>query len=423
MHLDRVADREQFFAKMRCALDEIGTFYAFERITLSPLEDGRQFLPLAKSGFCEERLPFICKTKSGDAIALRMSFPLSIARAYMNHKMYDLQHPLKLFTEGENFFIIPGSALLQSSDEMTFAFLGEEAPVAEAEIMQVAWKAIEKAGVRMESARFRVNATGCMECRSGFRAAFMAYLRSRAARLCKNCKRLLKQAPTKILWCQEEKCAMIGTHAPQILDFLCDVCKKHLRGLLEFLDEVRVPYFLDPKLFREGSWYGRIIFECVYDAKPENTDRSIATTNVLTLVDGGRVSRAVELMTGKRVEMVSGNVFFEAIEQAVFGSGQTRASDRAPVFLVQIGDLAKRKSLAMLEVLREAGIDSRESLGKDSIKIQLRVAERLGARVVLIIGQKEALDDTVIVREMDSGIQETLPQDKLIEFLKRKLNK
>jgi len=88
-----------------------------------------------------------------------------------------------------------------------------------------------------------------------------------------------------------------------------------------------------------------------------------------------------------------------------------------------LGDLAKRKSFTLLETLRAGGIIVRESLGRDSIKVQLKIVERSGCRHALIIGQKEALDGTVIVRETESGIQETIPQEKLIDFLKRKLKK
>ena len=76
-----------------------------------------------------------------------------------------------------------------------------------------------------------------------------------------------------------------------------------------------------------------------------------------------------------------------------------------------------------MESLRLAEIESGEVLGRDSIKSQLKIAERVGARLALVIGQKEAIDGTVIVREMDSGSQETILQNKLVEFLKRKLKK
>ena len=91
------------------------------------------------------------------------------------------------------------------------------------------------------------------------------------------------------------------------------------------------------------------------------------------------------------------------------------------IFLAQLGDAAKRKSLLLFEAFRKAGIDAKSSLGRDSIKSQLRIANRLGVRFTLILGQKEALDGTMILREMDTGVQETIPVEKIVDEVKKRL--
>ena len=93
------------------------------------------------------------------------------------------------------------------------------------------------------------------------------------------------------------------------------------------------------------------------------------------------------------------------------------------VFLVQLGDAAKKKSLTLFENLRKAGVEVKSSLGRDSIKSQLRIANRLGVKYTLIFGQKEALEDTIIVREMETGIQETILLDKIVEDIKKRLKR
>ena len=93
------------------------------------------------------------------------------------------------------------------------------------------------------------------------------------------------------------------------------------------------------------------------------------------------------------------------------------------VFLVQLGEAAKRKSLLLFEDIRKAGIEIKYSLSRDNIKGQLRIAARLGVRFALIFGQKEALEQTVILREMDTGVQETIPLEKIIDELKKRLKK
>ena len=136
------------------------------------------------------------------------------------------------------------------------------------------------------------------------------------------------------------------------------------------------------------------------------------------------MSKAAGLVAGRPLEAAGLVVFFEALE-AYLGRRGIHPSEETKirVFLSQLGELAKRKSLGILETLRTNEIEVRESLGKDSIKSQLKMAEKIGADITLILGQKEALDNTIIVREAFSGIQETIAQDKLIEFLRKKLKK
>ena len=141
----------------------------------------------------------------------------------------------------------------------------------------------------------------------------------------------------------------------------------------------------------------------------------------MILAEGGRLTRAAELMGAKGLEAVAGSILPDAVEQAVF---PPRSLEFTPdVYLAQLGEIARRRSLRVLEMLRLGGITVKESLGRDAIKSQLKLAEKFGAPIALILGQKEVIDQTIIVRETNSGIQETVPQEKLIDFLKRRLKK
>jgi len=93
------------------------------------------------------------------------------------------------------------------------------------------------------------------------------------------------------------------------------------------------------------------------------------------------------------------------------------------IFLVQLGDMGRRKSMKLFEKLHQAGIVVAESLSRDSIKAQLKIADRLGVKFSLILGQQEALDETIIIRDMQSGVQETVPQLKVVDEIKKRLAK
>lgn len=439
---DRMPIEDRVRRKAREILHSIAVAYGFEIMHTAVLEDAKLLAPVVKAGMLEERSPIGCKTAAGTDFMLRPSGALGILRAYQTQKMNDLPHPLKFSFEGESFFFSHARGHIRSVDEWGLIMVGEEGPIAEAEIIQVMWKSLEQFGFDQAKIQLRINAVGCVVCRPSFRSAFTGYFRQKAHRLCKNCKKHVKRSPLRILSCKEETCRMLSQNAPQVLDFLCEACKKHLRGVLEFLDEIRISYFLDSKFFNEGSLYNTILFHFVFSittivppapALPgEESGVGVSEGHAVpatikeswTLAEGGRMSRAGELIVGRKLDVACGFIRLDDLVILCTKKESFALSPEYPqVFLAQLGDLAKRKSLGLIELLRLGGISLRESLGRDSIKSQLKVAERMGAEIALILGQKEALDKTIIVREIQFSNQETVAQDKLIEFLKRKLKK
>lgn len=440
----------------------IARFYGFEEITASPIEAAAALAPLVRAGMLDERPPVRCEIGQGEALLMSPSGALGVARAYFSHRMQSLPQPLKLFfrsrgfsqsskqpTPGRGPDAAPVASGLDRSgisarDEWGVVVIGEESAVAETEIAQIFYRAATELGLGGASLELRLNAVGCAVCRAPYRASLTAYLRRHAGRLCARSRREIRRAPTRIFSCAEERCRGVAAGAPQALDFLCVRCKKQLKYFLEFLDEAGIPYSLDPRFFRDGSWYTEIVFALLcalpdpplggsgsasasdpgeHDPMRGSADEALrsAPGEKCVFAEGGRISQAAALIGGKDTPAAAGVLFLDAIAAAAARRDAPPGS--AEVFFVQLGDLAKRRSFEILETLREAEIDARESLGRDSIKIQLKIAERVGARFAVILGQKEALDGTIIVRETGSGIQETVPQEKLTDFLKKKLKK
>ncbi len=436
MLYNRLPEREAVVTYLDSIAAELAGFYGFEKIATSVVDEAKPLVALIKAKLFEERMLVIWKMRIGEEMALRPSGALALLRSYVTLKMNDLPHPLKFSFEGESFFLRsdrgnPAGLRMERVEERGLMMIGEDTAIAEAEIIFCFWKMLTGIGIPGHALQLTVNAIGCTQCRGHFRSSFLAYFRTRGQRLCRNCRRDLKRLPTRVMLCEEEKCRMLVHGAPQVLDFLCETCKKHLRGVLEFLDEAGVPYFLDSRLFREGSWFSQFVFEIAL--RPEllvssqshegGESSALANKKAVLLAEGGRISYAGELIVGRRIDAVSGIIMRNVLERVC---GEQRLDPELPVrqkvFLVQLGDLAKRKSLGLMEILRQGGIGVLESLGRDSVKSQLKVAERVEAEIALILGQKEALDNTVIVRDVDSGMQETVPQEKLVEFLKRRMS-
>jgi histidyl-tRNA synthetase len=186
--------------------------------------------------------------------------------------------------------------------------------------------------------------------------------------------------------------------------------------VLEYLDEIGVPYQLDPYLVRGLDYYTKTVFEIVPTAdevKPE--DR-------LTLVGGGRYDGLVELLGGRPTPACGFAFGMERVVTCMkLLQPNLGAQGPCDVFVAQLGEQGRKKAFAIFEDLRSHGIRASEALSKDAIKAQMEIANRIGAKWAVIVGQKEVLDGTAIIRDMDAGTQEIVDARKVVQELKKKL--
>ena len=200
-----------------------------------------------------------------------------------------------------------------------------------------------------------------------------------------------------------------------MVDYLCDECRQHFKEVLEFLEELEIPYFLNNSMVRGLDYYTKTVFEIFWEEEG---------ISQIALGGGGRYDNLVKELGGKPTPAVGVGLGLDRIvelmkkEQVKVGSGPN-----FKVFLVQLGLMGKKKSLKLFERLHQAGILAAESMSRDSIKAQMKIADKLGVKFVLILGQQEALDGTVIIRDMQSGVQETVSQEKVAEELKKRFKK
>ena len=230
--------------------------------------------------------------------------------------------------------------------------------------------------------------------------------------MCANCKGRLKKNPLRILDCKEEKCERIKKSCPQILDHLCKNCHDHFKALLEFLEPAGIPFSLNPYLVRGLDYYTKTVFEIVQESGKSQG----------SLAGGGRYDDLVKLLGGKPTPACGAAIGLDRVVLLLKGSQEKKEKqERADVFLAQVGDLAKQKSLILLESFRQAGIDLAQTISKDSLSSQLRTASKLEAQFSLIFGHQEALKDQIIVREMSSGRQKTIALAKAVQEIKKRL--
>jgi histidyl-tRNA synthetase len=262
----------------------------------------------------------------------------------------------------------------------------------------------------------QVNSIGDSECRPYFKKVLTSYLKSKKSSLCSDCQRRLKENPLRVLDCKEEKCQVVKAGAPQIVDHLCEACHAHFKQVLEFLDELELPYSLNPYLVRGLDYYTKTVFEIV-----ENSEEG---GSLGALIGGGRYDNLAKMLGGRDVPACGSAAGIERIVSLMKQRDVKTAKVEEPeIFLAQLGLMAKKKSLKLFEEFRKAKIPMAESFSKDSLRAQLRSANKMGVKWVLIFGQKEALENFVTVRDMETGTQQEIKLDEVVEEMKKKLKK
>ncbi len=410
MH-DILPGDQPLWEKIRKTAKETADYYNFLRIDTPILEKSELFeKSLGAASDVIEKQMYLLKSKGGDELALRPEGTASIARAYIEHGLSHLGQPLKLYYEGPMFrYEKPQAGRFRQLHQFGFEIIGNENDaVYDAQVIIACYRTLQD--LKIKELDLQINSIGCARCRPNYRKHLIEYYKSKEKSLCVDCRRRLKFNPLRLLDCKEQQCIEMKKAAPNILDTLCSDCKKHFKKVLEFLEEVKLPYSLNHYLVRGLDYYSKTVFEIFTEGFN------------FALAGGGRYDYLFDIISGRNAVGVGGAVGIDRLVEVVKTKNINLLGKAKPkIYLIHVGDLAKIKALGLVEILREANIDVVESLGKESLRAQLRSADKLGSGYTLIFGQQEAFEQSIIIRDMKSGAQETVPLKKFVEVLKRKL--
>ncbi len=408
---DILPEEQKYWERVKGVARQMASAYGFSFIDTPLLEDAQLFVKGTGSATdIVQKEMYTLKTKGGDHLALRPEFTPSIVRAYIEHGMKNRPQPVKLCSIGPVFrHERPQAGRFRQFHQFNLEIIGDIGAINDVLLIQVVYLIFKKLGIK--GVHVHINSIGCPGCRPDYRKLLVDYYRRQSRKLCRHCRERLKSNPLRLLDCKEEKCRQLANNAPQSIDHLCEECHSHFKEVLESLDELDVPYILDAHLVRGLDYYTKTVFEFkLEDSKsPE-------------LAGGGRYDGLVELLGGKPTPAVGAAGGIERVIAILHEQDTKIPQESSPkLFLVQLGDLARRKSLKLFEELRNKGLKVTEALSKSSIKSQLKTADKLGVDIALILGQKEALEDNIIIRDMKSGAQETVSLDKVVKEIKRRL--
>jgi len=405
--------------KIEEVVSSIANFYGFSKITTPILEEEELFVKgTGQDTEIVEKQMYSFRTKGGKRVVLRPEFTPSIVRAYIQNGMESLPKPVKLWSFGPVFrYERPQKGRYRQFWQFNFEIFGDKSPIQDVLLIQIFSDILRD--LSLSKWIVEVNSIGCKECRSYYLRQLKNYYKNRLREICPECEKRLKKNPLRLLDCKEEKCQRVKKFAPQIVNSLCEDCHQYLKRVLEILDTIQIPYVLNPYLVRGLDYYTKTVFEFVPQDKKEGQS---------ALIGGGRYDYLINQMGGKDTPAIGGaggveRIIEEIREQKIniLAKRVERFEKKPKMFLAQLGELAKEKSLTLLEEFRKNKIIIGENVGKDNLKVQLEQAAKLGVKYTLILGQREALEDTVIIRNMETGIQEIVFIKDIVKEIKKKV--
>lgn len=405
---DLLPDQHLLWGNFLEKFNILASTFGYTKIDTPAIENAKLFKFWQHAG--ENQLVTFSDAK-GATIATKPTNLFGLARIYLDHRFFELERVSKWFYHSPVAYISPAGEIKQNH-EYGFHIFGQIAPIADAQVINMLIKLYTDLGIGNLS--LEVNNIGCLECLPAYQDVLKNYFREKKYDLCENCINYLDtNSPHRILACSNLSCSTVSAEAPALMDFLCDPCRRHFIGVLEGLDELSVVYNLNQKVVGK-PWSRKTVFQI----------RTRFGTDEVSLGLGGHADDLIQSLGGPITQSLGFSGRMDGIMRAMdLAQVKFTNKNKVDVYLVPLGDLAAKKTLKLFTDLWSNGISASEYVGPGSIKTQLKLAESNKISIALIIGQKEARDGTVILRDVRSGMQELFTVDRIIEEVKKRLEK
>ena len=340
------------------------------------------------------------------SLSLRAEGTAPVMRAFLEHNLGAAGLPVRLYYICPIFrYDRPQAGRYRQHTQFGAEVIGSPHPAADAEVLSLAVRLVQSLGL----ARFDVHlsSVGDDVCRPHYLEVLREYYRPHLGELCDDCRRRFETAPLRLLDCKEPQDRRIAQQAPRILDYLCDACRVHFEGVRAHLDAVGIPYTIDPTIVRGLDYYTRTAFEAFSEA--------LGAQDVV--FGGGRYDGLAEQLGGPPIPGVGFGMGIERLLLVLEREGIALPREPGPdVFLATAG-VDSQRALSLADRLRAAGIAVDVDLMARGLRAQMKQADRLRARFVLLLGEDEVRRGAAVLREMATGAQEEVAIERLPELL------
>ena len=348
--------------------------------------------------------------KKGRSLTLKPEGTAPVARSYVENSLASDSLPLKMFYFTPVFrYEKPQEGRLREHHQFGVEVYGSSSYLMDAEVIALAHTFLKKVGVK--DLRLNLNSIGCSECRKKYNAALKEFLEKNISDMCFNCRERFAKNPMRVLDCKEENCKGIVKGAPRIIDYLCDGCKEHMRGVESALKTYGIDYVINPDIVRGLDYYTKTVFEFV--------TTSLGSQG--TVCGGGRYDNLVESVGGKSTPCVGFGIGLERLIMLLEKNGAMPENNMRPD--VYVAPQAEEYALYCIDAvkkLRDAGYIAETDFMGRSVKAQLKYADKTGARFVVVIGENEKTSGKTEIKNMLDGTKETICIENIAEYLRSK---
>ena len=357
------------------------------------------------------------KRSNKDEVASYLKFEnfleeyIAVTRAYTNKEMSELIQPPMICYSGP----LHNNPHFEKTRSHVFSLhaIGNAKSIADAMIIETAY-VILKDHVDKGELLIEINSLGDKDCFTKFTKEYTTYFKKNIGELTTACRAAFKKDLMSTVTCDHENCLAIQEAAPKPISYLTEEAREHFREVLEYIEALNLPYIINHNLIGSGLYAGGTVFQITaFTVKGKQDKKEI-------LAIGERYNSVSKKAWGKKdVPAIGAHLLVEADPSRKIP--KMVAIEDIKFYFIHLGYDAKLKSLTIMEMLRVAKIPVHQALSRDKITSQIAAAEKLEVPYILILGQKEAIENSVTVRHMNNRVQETVKVEDLIEYLKKLL--
>lgn len=386
--------------------------FGFQEIRIPIMEKTELFArSIGEATDIVEKEMYTFPDRKGEKLTLRPEATASVVRAYVQHKMHAEDPVRKMYTIGPMFRRErPQKGRYRQFYQINAEVFGIEAPYIDAQLILILNELFKRLG--LSGLKAHINSLGCPQCRPDFQKTLLAYLDDKKDQLCENCIRRMEKNPLRTLDCKAPGCREAMKDAPSTLEHLCSACHDHFDTVKAMLDRQSVDYVVDKTLVRGLDYYSRTTFEILTTALGAQS----------AVAGGGRYDALVKELHGPEMPAIGFAIGFDRLAEIVEQLDTAITPKPPAIFIIPLGDKATEMGYLWASELSLAGIKTEMDYSGRSLKSLMKRAHKLGAGYVLIAGEKEIEEGTLILRDMATKAQHTIPMEnpvaKILSHLK-----